>query len=61
MCFSVVSHPAEAQVPIFTAQMKKASKKSQKKKHFLDVCFFHVSYKNRYLRFRRMQNDRKTL
>ena len=29
MCFSVVSHPAEAQVPIFTAQMKKASKKRQ--------------------------------
>ena len=29
-CFSVVSHPAEAQVPIFTAQMKKASKKCQK-------------------------------
>ena len=27
LCFSVVSRPAEAQVPIFTAQMKKASKK----------------------------------
>ena len=30
LCFSVVSRPAEAQVPIFTAQMKKASKKHQK-------------------------------
>ena len=27
LCFSVVSHPAEAQVPIFTGQMKKATKK----------------------------------
>ena len=27
LCFSVVSRPAGAQVPIFTAQMKKASKK----------------------------------
>ena len=27
LCFSVVSRPAEAQVPIFTGQMKKASKK----------------------------------
>ena len=27
LCFSVVSRPAEAQVPIFTAQMKKASTK----------------------------------
>ena len=34
-CFSVVSRPAEAQVPIFTAQMKKASKKRQKTKCFL--------------------------
>ena len=34
--FSVVSHPAEAQVPIFTAQMKKASKKCQKTKVFFD-------------------------
>ena len=30
VCFSVVSRPAEAQVPIFTGQMKKASKKCQK-------------------------------
>ena len=30
-CFSVVSRPAEAQVSIFTAKMKKASKKTQKK------------------------------
>ena len=36
LCFSVVSRPAEAQVPIFTAQMKKASKKSQKSKIFFD-------------------------
>ena len=35
-CFSVVSHPAEAQVPIFTAQMKKASKKCQKSTVFFD-------------------------
>ena len=34
--FSVVSHPAEAQVPIFTAQMKKASKKCQKNRVFFD-------------------------
>ena len=27
LCFSVVSRPAEAQVPIFIAKMKKASKK----------------------------------
>ena len=38
LCFSVVSHPAEAQVPIFTAQMKKASKKQQK-----NSCFFDFS------------------
>ena len=31
LCFSVVSRPAEAQVPIFTAQMKNASKKCKKK------------------------------
>ena len=36
LCFSVVSHPAEAQVPIFTAQMKKASKKCQKNTMFFD-------------------------
>ena len=36
MCFSVVSRPAEAQVPIFTAQMKKASKKRQKNSWFFD-------------------------
>ena len=36
LCFSVVSRPAEAQVPIFTAQMKKASKKCQKSKIFFD-------------------------
>ena len=30
LCCSVVSHPADAQVPIFTAQMKKGSKKCQK-------------------------------
>ena len=35
-CFSVVSRPAEAQVPIFTAQMKKASKKCQKTRVFFD-------------------------
>ena len=35
LCFSVVSRPAEAQVPIFTAQMKKASKKRQKNIMFL--------------------------
>ena len=34
-CFSVVSRPAEAQVPIFTAQMKKASKKKLK-----NIVFF---------------------
>ena len=34
--FSVVSHPAEAQVPIFTAQMKKASNKCQKSIVFFD-------------------------
>ena len=36
LCFSVVSHPAEAQVPIFTGQMKKASKKCQKTRVFFD-------------------------
>ena len=36
LCFSVVSRPAEAQVPIFTAQMKKASKKCQKNTVFFD-------------------------
>ena len=36
LCFSVVSHPAEAQVPIFTGQMKKASKKHQKNTVFFD-------------------------
>ena len=36
LCFSVVSRPAEAQVPIFTAQMKKASKKRQKSIVFFD-------------------------
>ena len=36
LCFSVVSRPAEAQVPIFTAQMKKASKKRQKTRVFFD-------------------------
>ena len=36
LCFSVVSRPAEAQVPIFTAQMKKASKKHQKNIMFFD-------------------------
>ena len=36
LCFSVVSRPAEAQVPIFTAQMKKASKKCQKSTVFFD-------------------------
>ena len=36
LCFSVVSHPAEAQVPIFTAQMKKVSKKRQKSIMFFD-------------------------
>ena len=36
LCFSVVSRPAEAQVPIFTAQMKKASKKRQKNSWFFD-------------------------
>ena len=36
LCFSVVSHPADAQVPIFTAQMKKASKKCQKTTVFFD-------------------------
>ena len=34
LCFSVVSHPADAQVPIFTAQMKKGSKKCQKNNIF---------------------------
>ena len=38
LCFSVVSRPAGAQVPIFTAQMKKASKKRQK-----NSCFFDFS------------------
>ena len=42
-CFSVVSRPAEAQVPIFTAQMKKASKKCQKN----TVFFFKVFCENR--------------
>ena len=36
LSFSVVSRPAEAQVPIFTAQMKKASKKCQKNIVFFD-------------------------
>ena len=36
MCFYIVSRPAEAQVPIFTAQMKKASKKCQKSIVFFD-------------------------
>ena len=36
LCFSVVSRPAEAQVPIFTGQMKKASKKRQKSIVFFD-------------------------
>ena len=36
LCFSVVSRPAEAQVPNFTAQMKKASKKNQKE---ITICF----------------------
>ena len=36
LCFSVVSRPAEAQVPIFTAQMKKASTKCQKSTVFFD-------------------------
>ena len=36
LCFSVVSRPAGAQVPIFTAQMKKASKKHQKTTVFFD-------------------------
>ena len=36
LCFSVVSHPADAQVPIFTAQMKKASKKCKKNIMFFD-------------------------
>ena len=36
LCFSVVSHPADAQVPIFTAQMKKGSKKCQKNIIFFD-------------------------
>ena len=36
LCFSVVSHPAGAQVPIFTGQMKKASKKHQKTRAFFD-------------------------
>ena len=36
LCFSVVSHPAEAQVPIFTAQMKKASQKTRKNIVFFD-------------------------
>ena len=36
LCFSVVSRPAEAQVPIFTGQMKKASKKHQKTTVFFD-------------------------
>ena len=39
LCFSVVSRPAEAQVPIFTAQMKKASKKRQK-----TIVFFDFSH-----------------
>ena len=36
LCSSVVSHPAEAQVPIFTAQMKRASEKCQKSILFFD-------------------------
>ena len=36
LCFSVVSRPAKAQVPIFTAQMKKASNKCQKNIVFLN-------------------------
>ena len=36
LCFSVVSHPAEAQVPIFTAQMKNMSKKHQNNTVFFD-------------------------
>ena len=38
LCFSVVSRPAEAQVPICTAQMLKASKKCQK-----HIVFFEFS------------------
>ena len=34
-CFSVVSRPAEAQVPIFTAQMKRRPKKLRNRKYFL--------------------------
>ena len=36
ICFSIVSRPAEAQLPIFTGQMKKASKKRQKSIVFFD-------------------------
>ena len=38
LCFSVVSHPADAQVPIFIAQMKKASKTYQ-----TNTVFFEFS------------------
>ena len=36
LCFSVVLHPADAQVPIFTAQMKKASQKTRTNTVFFD-------------------------
>ena len=45
VCFSVVSHPAEAQVPIFTAQMKTASNKCQKSNMFFD---FQITRERKY-------------
>ena len=63
LCFSVVSRPAEAQVPIFTGQMKKASKKCQKSTVFFDFSnharaqvpiFTPKMKKNRFARLARL-------
>ena len=53
--FSFVSHPAEAQVPIFTAQMKKTSKKCKQNSFFLTFQsrrtrkYRFLLFKNRFL------------
>ena len=51
MCFSVVSHPAGAQVPIFIAKMKSASKKDAKSIGFLTFQI-RRSRKYRFLLFK---------
>ena len=45
LCFSVVSHPAGAQVPIFIAKMKNASKKDAKSTGFLT---FRITRERKY-------------